>query len=517
MVSPTVESVTFRLEKPLAARLGELKLYKFSNSVDNPPTLISRAPQIDGPIGEITFQLDMTVASDKSSARWRGSAPGLFVIGVPGGQDRELRATPTVHSYMLGIQSDSAQGVPPAFTLVDVKARNSITGTMIDSAIVNNLSEFTIAPPEFDPAYAQSYSEPDGLRFSRSRLQVPSKELVWRTGTIEISENTVIDKDTLLRIEPGTIVKFDTGKSLLVRGQIIAEGTVQAPIVFHSKGASPWGVVAVHSPGAPTSVFKHCVIDGGQNASVDGVDYVGALSIYYGDATIEDCLFQNNLADDALNAVYANTSVSDSLFLNNNDGIDYDFSTGQIHSNTFRDSKNDAVDISHSNVRVTENFIFNSGDKGVSIGEKSTVLLFDNVVAYSDIGIAVKDLSDALILNSTISENRIGVALYQKKEEFGPSNAVILNSIAWGNQVDIESRDGSSLTVQFSNVRQEVGGGGNLYSDPLFLAPEAGIFDVDDASKTKGAGNGRNLSEYLPGGNLVLNDIGHVKSPSDHH
>ena len=42
-----------------------------------------------------------------------------------------------------------------------------------------------------------------------------------------------------LTIEPGVTVKFDSGKALQIRGELVAQGTSVSPITFISSASSP--------------------------------------------------------------------------------------------------------------------------------------------------------------------------------------------------------------------------------------------------------------------------------------
>lgn len=505
MVSPTVQKVTLRVEGLSDESLEDIVILEDDSMASDQQRVAIHAQSINRATKEITFALNKTIISDKEAVPFRGPVSGLFVTGFENGA--ELKSLPTVYNYLVAVKGTASVQSLHRLSIQSVSAINSITGEAIEPVIVETEQSFE-APQQFNPERGQTYSEAPGLVFISEEKEPPSKKITWQKGKVEVNEDIILDSDTVLNIEPGTVVEIAKGKSLLIYGQVIAEGTEQDKIVFRSKTDEPWGVLAVSAPGLPPSVFRHAIFENGSMATLDGVEYTGALSIYNGDALIENCLFQNNIGDDALNSVYSDTRVTACRFVNNKDAIDYDFCGGTIMQSTFEDNEDDAIDLSFSNTKILDNNIINSGDRGISIGEKSAPLVFNNLIVRCDMDIAVKDLSDALILNNTISKNRVGVSLFIKTFNFGPAKAHILNSIIWDNRDDIEIKDGSVLTIEYSNTGQLLDGAGNMSVDPLFVAPDRNDFDLKQSSPCIQKGNGGNLSEFLPGQNLLLNDMG---------
>ncbi len=81
-------------------------------------------------------------------------------------------------------------------------------------------------------------------------------------------------QNTVLTIEPGTIIKMDPGARILVTGDvgaIIAEGTLEKGIIFTSAAANPqpgdWEHIDINGTSAVSS-FNFCLIEyGGKNTS----------------------------------------------------------------------------------------------------------------------------------------------------------------------------------------------------------------------------------------------------------
>lgn len=515
MISPVVESITLCGEELSRESSEDVFLSWNTGMAPDQKKVCVQAKNINPSTKQITFELNKTIISDKEIVPFHGSTyttRGLLIDGFRFAQGAELKSLPTMYDYILTVKHTYSDRFFRGLRIQSVKARNSITGKTIEPTIVKTGCSFA-APKRFNPENNRQYSETQGLTFIKERQKLPSKKITWK-GELQINEDTILDNDTVLNIEPGTVIEFANGKSLLIYGQIIAKGTEQDKIVFRPKTNYPWGVIAISAPGFPPSIFKHCIIENGNTAMLNDVHYTGALSIYNGNALIENCLLQDNIGDDALNCRYSDTKVTSCYFVNNQDAIDYDFCNGAIIQNIFENNKNDSIDLSFSNTKIIGNNIIKSEDKGISVGEKSAPIIFNNLIVKGDIGIAVKDLSNALILNNTISKNRLGVVLFMKKFTFGRSTANILNSIVWDNQKDIETRNGSVVTVRYSNVGQLLNGTGNINADPLFVAPDKGNFNLRKNSPCILKGNGVDLSKFFLGQNFLLDDIGCMKRQS---
>lgn len=73
-----------------------------------------------------------------------------------------------------------------------------------------------------------------------------STDTVWTNDRVYIATgNVIVNAGITLVIQPGTVVKFNAGKVLLVNGTLIADGSPNSPILFTSNTTSPtpgdWG------------------------------------------------------------------------------------------------------------------------------------------------------------------------------------------------------------------------------------------------------------------------------------
>jgi len=72
-----------------------------------------------------------------------------------------------------------------------------------------------------------------------------SSDTVWTNDRIYVANNVIVDTGVTLTIQPGTLVKFNPGRAMVVKGTLIADGTPGSPIRFTSAADNPvpgdWG------------------------------------------------------------------------------------------------------------------------------------------------------------------------------------------------------------------------------------------------------------------------------------
>jgi YVTN family beta-propeller protein len=78
-----------------------------------------------------------------------------------------------------------------------------------------------------------------------------------------VTDTLTVSEGVTLTIQPGVVVKFDAGKSLIVHGKLLAVGTPTQPILFTSNvtpTASTWGEIRLEQWVYP-SILRYCQIE----------------------------------------------------------------------------------------------------------------------------------------------------------------------------------------------------------------------------------------------------------------
>ena len=277
--------------------------------------------------------------------------------------------------------------------------------------------------------------------------------MVLKEGLVKVLNTFQLPRGMALLIEPGVLIEIADGASMIVRGDLIAEGTVALPITIRPEQGGRFGSVAVlGEPIDPLTVrLKHFNISGGGESWVDGVLFTGQLAMHRTIFSGRNIKVSDSGSDDGLNVKNSTVFIEDSHFFNNlGDQIDLDFVTGEVTGSLFnrsdRANMSDGLDVSGSNILVFDNVFQNFGDKGLSIGEQSELLVVANKFLNNEQGIAVKDASTACVVNNELIDNNKDVIGYVKKKMYSePLYDVRYDSQAPKSLADIRSYEGCNF------------------------------------------------------------------------
>jgi len=336
-----------------------------------------------------------------------------------------------------------------------------------------------------------------------------------------ITEDIIVPAGVTLTIEPGVTLQFQSDRYLRVNegGRLLAEGTAAQPIVFTGQGGAYWGGILLDRTQEDNRIV-HAVIEytrevitnprthgvsayGARVTIADSVirhtDFSDAVQTYpwFGhDPTIY--LLRNEIYDVQRDAVHVTGGYA---FIQGNhihdarlgdyqfEGIEVShmITPAVLLDNHIHDVSDDCIDLNDSSAIIERNELHHCGDKGISIGEPSSTTLVNNLIytclgkeedPYSGTGIAVKDGAVSYIVNNTVSDCRHGIYLYHGQGGI----ATVVNSILWGNGTNLELRDGSVITVTYSDIEGGWPGEGNINADPLFRAPQDGDYRLREDS-----------------------------------
>ncbi len=185
-----------------------------------------------------------------------------------------------------------------------------------------------------------------------------STRLIIRSGHYQVDETIVVPPGLVLIIAPGAVLQFGAGCSLISYSPIIARGMENAPIVFTAQNKwRKWGVVGV--VGAGQSIFEHVRFEHGRQALVNGIDFLGALSLIDSKTEVIQSRFTSLFGKDAAQVTGGQAFFRHNIFRDCfKDGLDFDGGTGEISHNRFE----------------------HCGDEAIDVGENSRVIVFGNVI-----------------------------------------------------------------------------------------------------------------------------------------
>ena len=245
-------------------------------------------------------------------------------------------------------------------------------------------------------------------------INTAAKEVVVKKGKHVISSDLVVPRGWVLILEPGSELDIINNAAIVSYSPVLAEGTPSNKVFIHSSDGTGHGFTVIG--GYDNSLLKYVTFKNLNTLQKCGWYLTGAVTFYQSNVIIENCIFEQSLCEDALNLVQSNFTFSNSSVQNTYaDGLDSDFSSGQILNSSFINNGNDCIDLSGSTIKIKACTINNSGDKGVSGGENSLVEVDNSRISNAKIAVASKDLSSVFINDVEITNVDYEYVAFQKK------------------------------------------------------------------------------------------------------
>ena len=252
------------------------------------------------------------------------------------------------------------------------------------------------------------------------------KQIIFKSGTYKFEQNIVFPEGYEAVVQPGTNFFLTEGVSILFQGSFSAIGTRKNPITVKRFGIKNFGTFAISAINDKDSsvALSYFNIEGGSEAFIKGIQFLGQLSIYHvTNVKLDNITVSRSISDDGLNVKNAYVEITNSSFEGNNfDQVDLDYCEGFVRQSNFVNNLDlslvggDGLDLSGSNLEVSNNLFSNFRDKGISIGEKTNVKIKNNLIKNNASGIAVKDGSAAYIYKNDFIKNEVDITSYTKKK-----------------------------------------------------------------------------------------------------
>jgi hypothetical protein len=368
-----------------------------------------------------------------------------------------------------------------------------------------------------------------------------TRDTIWTLvdSPIVLSNNVFVNSGATLTIEPGVEVRFGGDFSLIVNGEIVANGTAERAIHFTTN--DPLGIVAwetIEINGTQSSLFTNCIIESARNAvTLDNGSLLvqnsvirsnfengitlngGALTIQNSDLTnntlsainvtrgnlvsIQNNTLDSNLGNGVLIAGGDQVDVYNNTFALNGNGM---LLSGQlngtidIRQNEISSSKQDGILLAAdtlTNTTITENNI-TSNHWGLSISANASTYITGNYISNNTIGIQYGGSANHQIYFNDIFRNDQGVVASSYTgivnathnywgENTGP-NHVSLNPYGKGNSV---GSNGTNVVfipwlthpIAYNNLPPTA----VLWTDKLLVAPGQTIMFVGTDSRDDGS------------------------------
>ena len=346
----------------------------------------------------------------------------------------------------------------------------------------------------------QVQAQSSGETYIRGEL---AKDTTW-AGTVVLEETVTVPAGIVLNIKPGTIVSMMDSVSLIVYGQLIADGNEAEPIRFtHNADNMTWKQIMFIE--AEDSRFTYCTFE---YADCEGAhqDYYEPGPRNYHEAIVvlataldfEGCTFQNLpdggsraegdamaiISDDPNHPGEASANIRNCRFLSIGQGVHTRFSfvlvedcffTGKrgdnddvdlwgesvpsplIRNNLFLyPEHDDMINPTRCSAVITGNVIMGSDDHGIVLRDRGFPVVMNNlIVDCRNGGIAIENSCDALLVNNTIVDCGRGLRLFDLGR-WGPpyrlnpggGTAIVINCIIWDCPRPVTLADSSNTEIE---------------------------------------------------------------------
>ena len=277
------------------------------------------------------------------------------------------------------------------------------------------------------------------------------KTILFDKKVINIKKDLFIPENFIVRGQPGLTINLLDGASIYSKSAFNFNGSTINPIKITSFDRKGGGLVII-SP-KTKSIFTNTIFEHLTSPDIGSSGLTASITIYDTEVSFKKCIFNQNQSEDFLNLIHSKYDISDSYFKSaQSDAVDSDYSNGTIINSIFTDIGNDAMDFSGSISELSKLSFDRVGDKVLSAGEMSKISGKHIDIINAEIGITSKDLSEVSISDLKIKDTRLGFAVFQKKEEYGASQATIsgleMTNVDFVHLVDLNS----TLTLNGTDV-----------------------------------------------------------------
>jgi CotH kinase protein len=277
------------------------------------------------------------------------------------------------------------------------------------------------------------------------------------SGTWHIAHPLTIPDGHILKIGPGTTLRFGADAGILSHGALYLEGTREAPIVLMAADAQlGWPGIMV-LPVAQQSRWQHVTIDGTRGFASSGWSLTSGVTFYESPVDFRNVRFAGNRTEDALNLIRSPFELRDVSFVDaQSDALDLDYSDGHLERVRFENigwiGGGDALDLSGSRVTLKGGVFARIGDKAISVGEQAQLTASEIEVREAGAGAVTKDGSTLYLRDARLEGVRAGLMTYRKKPEYGQPSVEAVDVVLVDAAEDAVAQTGSVLRLNGAQV-----------------------------------------------------------------
>lgn len=310
--------------------------------------------------------------------------------------------------------------------------------------------------------------------FFFSDIFAQNQRRVISEGEHVFPDGIVVEVNEVLIIEPGSVLKMAANSRILVKGKILAIGTIQKPIIFQGDNTYWRGIKIVNVENTPDvdkywnwilveninaekefftkveegNVFRYCQFKNtatksrtfkrknkwkaaieAYNTSIhvshsefSDILFFGAVLTQRSYALINNNKFDSETMHKAINTTDNNVGLFYKNYIAGHRTIDQRCADGIwmkqdsvaiVSENTILNVGDDAIDLDRSKAVIYNNKIVYPMDDGIDIDNTSEAYLFNNNItrAVKDNAVLVSNWSKVFAIGNNITQSNIGFAL----------------------------------------------------------------------------------------------------------
>ncbi|MCD4695243.1 MAG: right-handed parallel beta-helix repeat-containing protein [Bacteroidales bacterium] len=365
------------------------------------------------------------------------------------------------------------------------------------------------------------------FHFNIATTLIRDEELVFGTWSLANSPYTIERKAIIpagqsLTIEPGVEVLFKTGRNYMynsssfnmgilnVKGELIAEGTAENPILFtHLCGNEFWGMIYFDPVSEESSIIKNCIIEYSSPIYTNDIFY-GAVSFNSSGATIENCEFLLNNYFGIDNSYSATpTILNNKFYFNLLGGGIYCWNSDEVDiiNNLFFDNLGTGVQCYSSSPNIINNTFSTTGYKKDILSLANPLMSF---IENDSLKLSQKSKKTLGKLSKKGVENGKNITYGLLCESY--SDPVIYNSIFYNNGTNFNISSNSNPSIGYSLISDAgipaglVDIGNNLLNkDPKFKDTDLFDFSLKGISVCINSGTPDTIGLNVPDLDLAKN------------
>ena len=231
-------------------------------------------------------------------------------------------------------------------------------------------------------------------------------------GAVEVPTTWVFPVNQRVEIRAGTSLHMGPGASLVCLGHVDAAGTAEAPILFWGER---WGGLVLQGPGTAGSRLDWIHVDGGSRPAWGLGVFPGMINLHdTRDVTVRHLTLQGaHAAEDALHVAYVDGLLVEGAYIERppSDGVDLEFSSGQITGLTVVDAGDEGLDLMGADLTVEDTILLGFGGSGISAGEETRLRLSNSIVSGGSVAVLAKNAGRVRLRDVLLHDVKTGLDL----------------------------------------------------------------------------------------------------------